>query len=74
MSMRRLGFPSHFIAFTSSFFMMDALMTLHYVKAFIYSVPFMFFIASGTFMNRQASLAIGKIELIEGEDEVAEDI
>ena len=60
------------MAFTASLVMMDAIMSMHYFRALIMSVPFGFFLTSGTFMGYQTSLLIAKIELLEGQDTVAD--
>ncbi len=69
-----MAFPSHFLAFTASLSMMDAFMSLHYFRALLMLAPFTFLMTVGTFLGQQSSLLVSKIELLDSENYIANEI
>ena len=49
----------------SAMIMMDAFVTMHYIKGMIFSVPFLTFLVISSYMSEQTSVIVSKIELLQ---------
>jgi hypothetical protein len=63
--MPRYQGPSYIFSMASAMIMMDAFVTIHYIKGMIFSVPFLTFLVISSYMSQQTSVIVSKIELLQ---------
>ena len=66
--------PMYFLAFASCMSMMNAIIALNYLKGAFMSLPFTFFLASGTGNLKICSSYINEINLLQSDGDVADEV